>query len=440
MEEICKKYKLQTTNNYICLNDIANKIIKSKNAESYVKNIKQKKQIENKYYVTEEKALSIIRNSTSKECKKIVQDYLIHNNDKSNLILNKPIKNSYETTEDYCNKGDIRDTYYDSNDNKTDECDEDNQGYQEIISPFKFNGKEIIGLIDSNLEYWFHGKDVMDIFELEFYPHDIVNNTSHEHRSYGKDLDLLENGTILFNDTDLYINETGIYELVICSTLPDADNFRQWLTHDVLQSLIDNGSYNLPSKTKENVFHLEQHDNIDDNENITNETSLVNRLYDTNENAKLIPQSASAEIQKTSDTIKSDLDDGNILDRYYDLELKKVELEMYKLHVREKELDFEYMKLIGTMEKSGVTIVFEVDENSSHENEDDNMINLLNDKLNGRLNEELNSEPYMKNQSEQLSKNKSEKLTQSKFNDSDYDSDASIDIIEPYTKKKKIKK
>ena len=248
MDEICKKYKIHITSDYICLNDIASKIIKSKNIEGYIKNIKQKKQIGNKYYVTPEKALSIIKNGTSKECKKIVNECLINDTKKIKQAVNTNAQ-TLDTFKEY--------NEYDSDGlngeelNEDDMDDSDSDGYSEILSPFKFNDKQIEGLTDVDSEYWFDGKILTDMFELKSYPNDLFEQVSKENMLQGKDINLSEHDNISStpNNFTFYVNETGIYELILCSTLPDADNFRQWLNEEVLQSLVSCGSYSAHSKT-----------------------------------------------------------------------------------------------------------------------------------------------------------------------------------------------
>ena len=443
MDEICKKYKIQTTSNYICLNDLANKIIQSKNTDRYIKNIKQKKQIGNKYYVTKEKALSIIKNSTSKECKKIVNECLKgneKNNNESDRLGEFVGYNEYEG----------------ENLNKYTESD-DSEGYTDMLSPFRFNNKIIKGLIDINLEYWFNGKELTDMFELKSYPADIFSQVTNESILQGKDIIVSEHDNELdvlnsLDDTTFYVNEAGIYELILCSSLPDADKLREWLTGEVLQSLFDTGSYSSPNQTA-NPFDSKK---------------LSNSDTDFHANIKELPKDLPNDLQKDLHHISSHVDtklnqtdvteskvksvNDSILDRHYELEFKKVELEMYKLQIKEKELDLDYMKLLGNMEQNGITVVFE-DENFEEIDTDHKKLeqfeklkqlginNLeltdLNeiDKLDG-----LNKLDEIDENKLKLIKDKAALVSNKSNEDSGYDSDESIDMIEPYSVKKTKKK
>ena len=47
----------------------------------------------------------------------------------------------------------------------------------------------------------------------------------------------------------VFINESGLYSLVLSSKLPTAKKFKRWVTSDVLPSIRKTGSYNLPDFT-----------------------------------------------------------------------------------------------------------------------------------------------------------------------------------------------
>ena len=433
MDEICKKYKIQTTSNYICLNDLANKIIQSKNTDRYIKNIKQKKQIGNKYYVTKEKALSIIKNSTSKECKKIVNECLSPHAKES-------IVDEFIGYNEYNERNEHK-SYDEQNEHNSGEFTE-SDGYSEILSPFKFNGKSIKGLTDANLEYWFNGKKLSDMFELKSYPTDIFSQVSEENILQGKNLNLPEYDDeieLTLDESVFYVNESGIYELVLCSSLPDADNFRQWLTQEVLQSLTNIGGYDGTSynsdQTKNSVINPFDPDPIKSPVELSTELS--------NQHAIIKHNMTEYEPQQdlVVDTKIKSVNDG-ILDRHYDLEFKKVEVEMYKLQIKEKELDLEYMKLLGTMEQNGITVVFE-DEGDIEEGGTAASIPLIPMKLEA-LGSDAISDPQTMSKMKLIM---DETIVQNANvphkpdnNDDGYDSDESIDMIEPYVSKKKHKK
>lgn len=40
-----------------------------------------------------------------------------------------------------------------------------------------------------------------------------------------------------------FVNEPGLYSLILCSTLPSAKKFKRWITHDVIPSVRKHGAY-----------------------------------------------------------------------------------------------------------------------------------------------------------------------------------------------------
>src|SRR6056297_1983617 len=66
-------YDIRISNNeFINLQDFVNKIIQSKNPDSYIKKIKNKKLIKKKFYIDEECCLQLLNKGKSKICKGII--------------------------------------------------------------------------------------------------------------------------------------------------------------------------------------------------------------------------------------------------------------------------------------------------------------------------------------------------------------------------------
>lgn len=53
-----------------------------------------------------------------------------------------------------------------------------------------------------------------------------------------------------------FINESGLYSLVLSSKLPNAKKFKRWVTSEVLPSIRKTGSYNLPTTYKDALKQL----------------------------------------------------------------------------------------------------------------------------------------------------------------------------------------
>ena len=108
-------------------------------------------------------------------------------------------------------------------------------------------------------EPWFVAKDIADTLGYQNGSRDVNRHTDEEDRTK----------TMLFdgnqNKETILINESGLYSLVLSSKLPNAKQFRRWVTSEVLPSLRKYGTYSmdiprtLPDALKAYADEIEQH-------------------------------------------------------------------------------------------------------------------------------------------------------------------------------------
>lgn len=91
--------------------------------------------------------------------------------------------------------------------------------------------------IEINGEPWLVGKDVADILGY--------NNTPKAIRDHVDDEDKLTERIVLSgqNREAIVINESGLYSLILSSKLPQAKQFKKWVTAEVLPSIRKHGGY-----------------------------------------------------------------------------------------------------------------------------------------------------------------------------------------------------
>lgn len=94
-----------------------------------------------------------------------------------------------------------------------------------------------------NNEVWFCLKDVCDILEIKNAT-DVVKRLDKEERTR---FNLGRQGEANF------INESGLYAVVLRSDKPQAKPFRKWVTSEVLPTLRRTGSYRLPQTPEEKI-------------------------------------------------------------------------------------------------------------------------------------------------------------------------------------------
>ncbi len=109
-------------------------------------------------------------------------------------------------------------------------------------------------------EPWFVGKDVASILGYSNTKDALIKHVDEEDRNIlkGSDLRPLENHIpkdvlpVDFVQIDVpnrgltIINESGVYSLILGSKLPEAKQFKHWVTSEVLPSIRKTGTYNLP--------------------------------------------------------------------------------------------------------------------------------------------------------------------------------------------------
>ena len=108
-------------------------------------------------------------------------------------------------------------------------------------------------------EPWFVAKDVADTLGYQNGSRDVNRHTDEEDRTK----------TMVFdgnqNKETILINESGLYSLVLSSKLPNAKQFRRWVTSEVLPSLRKYGTYSmdiprtLPDALKAYANEIEAH-------------------------------------------------------------------------------------------------------------------------------------------------------------------------------------
>lgn len=102
-----------------------------------------------------------------------------------------------------------------------------------------FENKEFgkIRTVIENGETWFIGKEVADILEYA--------NTAKAIRDHVDEEDKLTERIVLSgqNREVIFINEPGLYSLILSSKLPNAKKFKKWVTSEVLPSIRKNGGY-----------------------------------------------------------------------------------------------------------------------------------------------------------------------------------------------------
>lgn len=127
---------------------------------------------------------------------------------------------------------------------------------------FNFENKQLRTFGSSGV-VWFCGKDVAKILGYENTTGALKDNVDIDDRMPFKDIFRVgaeKHHPATTNKNDLkttYINESGLYSLIMRSKLPSAKNFKKWITSEVLPSIRKNGYYVSPDASPDNLAKLQ---------------------------------------------------------------------------------------------------------------------------------------------------------------------------------------
>lgn len=102
-----------------------------------------------------------------------------------------------------------------------------------------------------NDEPWFVGKDVAEILGYANHRDALSKRVDDEDKMDGVAIC----DSIGREQTPTFINESGLYSLILSSKLPDAKKFKRWVTAEVLPAVHKHGGYLTPEKVEEALLN-----------------------------------------------------------------------------------------------------------------------------------------------------------------------------------------
>jgi len=276
MEDLNFDNQIDVKNDLYCLNDIAEKLIGSTNIKEYIKKIQNKEWLDGNYYITKDHMIEILLRSKAEAAKKYLE--YLKKKDNINIDNSTTLKKEKDDIKHITTNEDLQ--------SKTDNRNFIDNGSNEII----FNSKRILFFEYKDILY-FKGKDVCDLLEytnsrreieLHVDKEDIfsfINFKGNEGSNklllpYDNTLDYINiKSKCIFKESEsqnnkdieeikkiklmlekkikkqidpqtTFINESGLYSLILSSKMPEAKKFKHWVTNDVLVSIRKYGSYN----------------------------------------------------------------------------------------------------------------------------------------------------------------------------------------------------
>lgn len=117
------------------------------------------------------------------------------------------------------------------------------------LAVFKYQDKEVRTL-DIENELWFAGADVATILGY--------SDTSDAVRTHVEEEDKLTRYFAASSRNLVFINESGLYSLILRSKLESAKDFKRWITKEVLPSIRKEGGYISPNSSLSQLDKLQE--------------------------------------------------------------------------------------------------------------------------------------------------------------------------------------
>ena len=122
-----------------------------------------------------------------------------------------------------------------------------------------FNNPEFgqIRTLEIDGEPWFSGKDVAEALGYSNTKDALSRHVDEEDRRGSRF------PTPSGEQTMTFINESGLYSLVLCSKLPNAKKFKRWVTSEVLPAIRKIGGYQAKPMTAAQMFAMQAQVNLE---------------------------------------------------------------------------------------------------------------------------------------------------------------------------------
>jgi len=114
---------------------------------------------------------------------------------------------------------------------------------------FQYKGKKVLVIVKEGV-VWFKGIDVAQLLDIEATTQAIQQINSEDKITFTSlkvSLKLTSESEKIHPQT-IFINQEGMYDLVMSSRKPEAKIFRRWISHQVLPSINRFGSYSIEKK------------------------------------------------------------------------------------------------------------------------------------------------------------------------------------------------
>jgi len=124
------------------------------------------------------------------------------------------------------------------------------QSLNQRLDIFEYSNDNILRVNGTKENPWFNANDVTTMLGYKDTNQAIRKNVGNQDKSTLQNLTRLENGPKNSSHNSVWINESGLYSLIMRSRKQEAILFQRWVTSEVLPSIRKTGTYTVPQKTR----------------------------------------------------------------------------------------------------------------------------------------------------------------------------------------------
>ena len=222
-----------------CLNDIVTQCEISTNPSSYYKDIKEKIKYKKNFYVRKDVLINILTKSKAPKAKELLD------------LLNKDAESDQENTSNQI-------INFVDNGNNTIHFNNNIVKYVYVKQQVYFKAKEIAKLLDyiNTKQAIIHNIDDNDKITVN----QIIGGSLLYRPPYKTNEQLKIEQLLADEDAKtIFINESGLYSLILGSKKPEAKKFKHWVTSEVLPAIRQYGSYSLTNKLSYSIDKLDNY-------------------------------------------------------------------------------------------------------------------------------------------------------------------------------------
>jgi prophage antirepressor-like protein len=122
----------------------------------------------------------------------------------------------------------------------------------------KYQNNDIVIVIDADNMIWFYATQVCKILEYKSARKTLQNNVSQNNKISYESIKIHSKYMYNIQDHAIFINEFGLYQLIMKSRMNKAKQFQEWISTEVIPKIRKSGKYEINKNQKKSINKLNE--------------------------------------------------------------------------------------------------------------------------------------------------------------------------------------